>query len=120
MTSIILSRHDVQQASYLEEGPLMPLYLYVNQKSVDDDDKFKHEWQADMSFHIHVNPPFSLTWLLSFWVDMTCSKPATWKGAHWCLCNLQVNQKSVDDDDDDKSKQVTWVVIMNSFEYKQA
>ena len=31
----------VQQASYLEGGPLMwmlPLYLHVNQKSDDDDD----------------------------------------------------------------------------------
>ena len=31
----------MQQASYLEGGPLMwmlPLYLHVNQKSVDDDD----------------------------------------------------------------------------------
>ena len=31
----------MQQASYLEGGPLMlmlPLYLLVNQKSVDDDD----------------------------------------------------------------------------------
>ena len=31
----------VQQASYLEGGPLMwmlPLYLQVNQKSIDDDD----------------------------------------------------------------------------------
>ena len=31
----------VQQASYLEGGPLMwmlPLYLHVNQKSGDDDD----------------------------------------------------------------------------------
>ena len=32
-----------QQASYLEGGPLMwilPLYLHINQKSVDDDDMF--------------------------------------------------------------------------------
>ena len=31
----------VQQASYLEGDPLMwilPLYLHVNQKSIDDDD----------------------------------------------------------------------------------
>ena len=31
----------VQQASYLERGPLMwmlPLYLHINQKSDDDDD----------------------------------------------------------------------------------
>ena len=35
-------RSGVQQASYLEGGPLMwmlPLYLHVNQKSVDDDDE---------------------------------------------------------------------------------
>ena len=33
----------MQQASYLEGGPLMcmlPLYLLVNQKSVDDDDDY--------------------------------------------------------------------------------
>ena len=37
----------VQEASYLEEGPLMwmlPLYLHVNQKSDDDDDDDYPKW----------------------------------------------------------------------------
>ena len=37
----------MQQASYLEGGPLMrmlPMYLHVNKKSVDDDDPSKPQF----------------------------------------------------------------------------
>ena len=37
----------VQQASYLDGGSMMwmlPLYLYINQKSDDDDDDDDDEW----------------------------------------------------------------------------
>ena len=71
----------VQQASYLEGGPLMwmlPLCLHVNQKSDEDDDNdgssrlYQPSWQT----------------YLEIWCEIchACSKPATWKGANWCGC----------------------------------
>ena len=46
----------VQQASYLEGGPLMwmlPLYLHFNQKSVDDDDSSRHGSLTVRALHIN-------------------------------------------------------------------
>ena len=46
----------MQQVSYLEGGPLMwmlPLYLHVNQKPVDDDDDDDH-----VTLHLTMTIPY--------------------------------------------------------------